>query len=260
MYPIVSINIKGREKIALSELKYPDYKAFLKVCMTEDVILIANSVDKLLHKLTGRDDLNVIEKLVCMLYLRAICIKSTIELHFTCPESKKDFNSRVKIGDIIEILEKFGNVSTSGSNFVCYVPEKFTTVNGHPVFNIKEREGFNSFDKCRKFYKTALDNFNKADILSFKSPYTKKEVERFDLSLNDQSIILFIALLFGDNLSDLYDFEYQAITKCKLDSAALNNMTFSEILIFVNKFIEEKQNESKDDRKTTIDPYNPISK
>ena len=285
---VYTVYLPGQKKtVQIKELQFSRYKHLVKIITNNNDEVVAKFFDELLVDICP-DEKNILsfsflDKLIILLTVRSICISPSLELVINCPATKKQFNSTVKISDIIDKLQnldlaedvyltikKYNNDTLQidlGMPSILNIDErdltvintiiKKVTLNGHSTETITEaltdRLPALVLNDIRDYINYFNNNLRNINLLSIRSPFSTTEAEiNVPLNLFSNSIIEFLKITFKRGLLSIYELEYFLINKLHIDFELIKTSTPAELNIYINFFKDERDREEKAERKKSL--------
>jgi len=285
---VYTVYLPGQKKtVQIKELQFGRYKHLVKTITNDNDEIVAKFFDNLLIDLCPNEDnvlsFSFLDKLILLLTVRSICISPSLELVVNCPVTQKQFNSIVKLSDIIDKLQNLNlaedvylttkeyNNNTLQINLgmpsILNIEErdltvinniiKRVTLNGHSTELITETLTdrlpalvLNDIKDYINYFNCNLRNIN---LLSIRSPFSTTETEiNIPLNLFSNSIIEFLKITFKRGLLSIYELEYFLINKLRIDFELIRTSTPAELNIYINFFKDERDKEEKAERKKSL--------
>lgn len=276
----------SNKELLISELKFNDFKALVKTLFSNDNVLITDAFETILKNLVQEKELNLLEKIICLLVLRSLCISDIIELTSECPISKKDFNITLNLNLILknfqkfltENIDKFQKEIVYSENFkiLLCVPNDLTlqfkhntlykfiktvTLNNIEYKNLEseyiEKLPANVLKDIKDFITELEKTCNSFIFVELISPYTTLTSTQISFSILQNSIIDFLKIIFKRNLMEIYELETVLLSKVNLSSSILSSSTFAENLVYLNIFKKNLEESSKPTTNAQLNTINP---
>ena|GEM_PF-7041458 len=274
------------QTILIKELQFDRYKHLVKNILNDNDAVINHSFNMLIADLCEDIDTTAftfLDKLTILLTIRSVCISPMLELTVNCPETGQQFNTNIKISDIIEKLQNLnlpdnvyktikhyndGNliVELGMPNTLDLKEEDLAlmdtiiqkiVLNGEDVTNSKgqiiDHLPITVLRDIREYVDYFSDNFYNLNLLSLQSPFaTTNNTVTVPLNLFSSSIIDFLKICFKRSLLSFYELEYFLINKLNMDYELIRVSTPAEVNIYINFFKDEKAEEEKRERKKNL--------
>jgi len=276
---------RQRQVVLIKELQFDRYKHLVKNILNGNDEVITKAFDCLIDDLCEENyiEYTFLDKLIILLTIRSVCISPVLELTVNCPETNQQFNTNVKITDIIDKLQNLNlpdevyktvkhynngdliveigmpntlNLKEEDLSITNTTIQKIT-LNNNDVTNIKEQiiEHFpiTVLKDIRDYIDFFSDSFYNLSLLSLQSPFAKVDnMVTVPLNLFSNSIIEFLKICFKRSLLSFYELEYFLNHKLNIDYDLIKVATPAELNIYINFFKEEKAEEEKRERKKNL--------
>ena len=254
-------------RIKCKELDFLSYKSLTKTIYTNDEEAINAYVDEVLQDLIVNQDLStldIIDKFIILGHIREIGISGDFQLSAICEETEKEYTINIDLQKVIEQLNRIELQKTyqskaGGITVNFQLPKSFNAVNLsdavavslHSIVNKKgdeiqipdyadraqilERLPVSVLSDFEKFLKRESQKLNKLCLFKYRSPhYDDSKINEYKFSFFDNSCLELLKLLFQEDLLQMYEFEYDMYTICKLPYEVVRNSSFSELQVLYN--------------------------
>jgi len=276
----------SNKEILLSELKFIDFKALIKILFSNDNFLISNAFEEILKNLTLEKNLNLFEKIICFFVIRSLCVSDIIELTSECPISKKEFNITLNLNLILNNFQKFlnDNINTFKKEIIYNenfkitlgIPDdifilsqhntiykfiKSVTLNNVEYSNLEpdsiEKLPANVLNDIKNFLNEVEKTCNSFTFMKLISPYTALTSAEIPFSILQNTFLDFLKIIFKRNLMEIYELETVLLSKVNLSSNVLNNSTFAENLVYLNIYKKHMEETAKPAVKAQLNTGSP---
>ena len=298
-----NITLPGLERtIPVKEITTKQYRDLVKSLYNKDGDVFLEHINSVLEDIVPgilQEHFTVIDYLILLLTSRMICINPDIKFNSTCPETRKEFESIIRMEDIINKLGtiKFKKTFTKEAYKITYSLLKAKDIVTiykldrqlemyyHFISSIDEIQinnqtfsmGNFSFDKkikvvenlpielTNEIYSNLIVNYkeiNQIKLFELKSPYTKKTVTDNALSLTTEEVFEILKLLFNDDLGNVYKLSYNLVSMAGYTPEYLDSITPAEQFLYWSLHLQRvnKENENyKEDKKETLPTYDGLS-
>lgn len=271
------------KSISLHELNFATYKQLVKLIQNNDNTNISAAFDNIIRQCT-KDNITYytfLDKLIALLTIRSVCIYPLLELSFNQTEdNKQQHNITFEIYNIIENISNplffslFNNIKCTYKNDIDIVygipPDLFyeseeqlvlstiknISIKGNDVTShlkdIVESLPASVYRDARLHIKNIEKEIDNISLLSVKTQ-SQENIE-FKPSVINGSVLEFLKLCFKKDLISLYEMEYVLTAKLNLPYDIVANSTFSELMIYIGFYNEEKRVREQEEKKKFTNP------
>ena len=279
------VNLPGfNKKIQAHEISARNYRELVKSLYNNDSTAFIQHLSDIIEIVSPgiqQEGLNVVDKIILLLHMRAICISPDLKLETKCPETKKGFETVIKIETLIETLEKvqYNKVITHDNiqifhsiikvkdelQFIDIEPEKlfinqlascvdsisiqnnrldFVNLTFEKRIQIIEKLPLILTTKIFESIANVEEQLSKTKLLVLHSPFGKKPViVDLPVSTDTKVLLEFCKLIFNDDLGNLYMINYNLTTKANFNTDYIDQITPAEQLLYWSYFIMQTQQE-----------------
>jgi len=268
------------------ELPSKLYRDLVKSLYNNDDTLFLQHLEYIIeHICPGilEEGLNIIDKIALLLYMRSICISPDLELKANCSNSKKSFERKVKLEEMISKIEsvKYHSSVTHDNIVVNHSVIKakdevyflnitqdleFTYLLASSVDNVIINDKILLFNKLsfeerlkvvenlplilsKKIYESIIaieTEITKTKLLTISSPYVKDTIiVDLPVSASPKVSLEFCKLLFNDDLNNLYKMTFNLVNKGNFSAEYVDGITPAEQLLYWSYFIQQAQKEQE---------------
>ena len=254
-------------RVKCKELDFLSYKNLTKTIYTNDSEAINSYIDQVLQDLVVNADiskLDIIDKFIILGHIREVGISSEFQLSAVCEKTEKEYTIKIDLQKVLEQLnkvnlEKSYQSKAAGITVNFQLPNSFnaTTLSDvvaaciHSVVNkngdeikitdyadrsqILEKLPVTVLSDFQKFLKREDEKLNKLSIFKYRSPHSDDSpINTYKFSFFDTSMTELLKLLFQEDLLQMYEFEYDMYTVCKVPYEVVKNSSFSELQVLYN--------------------------
>jgi len=266
-----------KKSVRLKELPFSEFKQLCKLIANKNDQHITDAFDNLVNELCLDDltDITFLDKLIILLTVRAMCIKTQLELTIKHPETDKPYNLTFKIYDIIEKIDsadmfnKYGRKEVQYNNIkiVYGIPsqfyfktesEKISSLIKHIYINgvdcvdnidqIIDRLPAIVYKDAKEHLQNIQDEISKLSLLSVQFNNIEEKIE-ITPNLFNKSTLDFLKLCYERDLISLYEMEYILCTRIELPVEIVRSSTLSELQLYINIYEEEQAARSRSEQK-----------
>ncbi len=298
-----NVTLPGLEKnVPVKEITAKQYRELVKSLYNKDGDVFLEHINSIIEDTVPgilQEQLTVVDYLILLLTSRMICINPDIKFNSTCPDTKKQFESIIRMEDIINKLStvKSKNVFTKNAYKITYSLLKANNI--IPVYKLDRQlemyyHFISSIDEIQineqifnicslpfnkkiiiienlpieisnKIYSDLIANYkeiNKLTLFEIKSPYTKKVIFDNVLKITVEDVFELLKLLFNDDLSNIYKLSYNLVSMAGYTPEYLDCITPAEQFLYWSLHLQRvnKENESnKEDSKQPLPSYDGLN-
>lgn len=270
VYAIDIPSVKTRAYFKEMSSRY--YKSLVKTIVNGDDDAICSYIDNMISTLmhTGPDvkTLNVIDKLIIMLTVRAYNVSPTIQFTVKNKDDKK-INVNVDVNSILAVLQSYKlqssfQITNTGSiNIECTLPKWFyfenysglvascvstISINNKIVdlcdmsmserIHVVDQLPSPVFTEISSFLSAQNDHICDRPIFKFDDPDNEIEVGDISISLFNTSCYEFLKMVFNTSLREFYETEYH-LCKLKMPWELVTQSTPAELSMIFNIISED---------------------
>jgi len=279
-----------QQSIELTELTFFEYKNLVKIITNNNNDQIINFFDQLIKQHTNTDTkrLTFLDKLIILLTIRSVCILPDLELSVTNPTTKKIHNASFQLYEIIDKLANLNITDNTVNDVKIYNNGLLQVTFGLPsnlYVDTSQKNLLNVIKEINiKNTDIPLETENLIDTLPIAVFVDAKKhisniekqinsVALLDISINESSpdenitvpftflqnsIVDFLKLCYGKDLSSIYEFEYVLIHKLHLPYSLIESSTYAELTLYLSLYNKERS-ETEKNRKKSVPINSPMS-
>jgi len=283
---VYGVKLPGLDKkIWAKELTSKLYRDLVKSLYNTDSTAFLQHLNFIIEHVSPgilQEDLNVIDKVILLLNMRAISINPDLKLKATCPITKKEFEKNIKIEEVLSKFENFkynGNVECDGIkishsiikakdefNFIDIDQEKlfsyrlassidsicvdnkdilFKDLSFEERVQVVETLPLNVTTKVQESLSSIEEELSKTKLLSIHSPFAKVYVVDIPVSTNVVVLLEFCKSVFNDDLGNLYRLNFNLVNKAGFTPEYADSIPPSEQLLYWMYFVQQAQKEQQ---------------
>ena len=284
-----------KEPVRVRELPNKLYKNILKHIQSKNKVEISKYFVEVVNYLcvdVDVQDLNKIDMLYILLFIRYACISRDVKFEFKCEKTGNPYGSEINVSKILGELETKNYPETitldldhnikvtlgipsdlykieSLGDTICSCITRVTLDTGTEFdltgFTLEQKKEVTDrlpgdvMVQTLDYIINGVNEFEDILILTNHSPHDKdSEPVDVKLGLFDSTMIEFIEVLYTDSLQNYFYTLYILVSKIHMDSEMVNNMSPVECNVIMRRYIEEVEKRNEDIKKQNSKQSTPI--
>lgn len=288
--------------VPVKEITAKQYRDLVKSLYNKDGDVFLEHINSVIDDIVPgilQEHLTVIDYLILLLTSRMICINPDIKFNSACPDTKKEFETIIRMEDIISKLStiKYKNTFTKEAYKITYSLlkakdivtvyklDKQLELYYHFISSIDEiqinDQSFNigkldfaekvkvveslPIEITNEIYSKLVDKYKKINevrLFEIVSPYTKKVAVENVLNITTGEVFELLKLLFNDDLSNVYKLSYNLVSMAGYTPEYLDSITPAEQFLYWSLHLQRVNKESenyKEGNKEPLPTYDGMS-
>ena len=282
---LYSVYLPGFNKtVWVEEINSKSYKDLVKSLYNNDESSFIVHSNNLIEQIVPRilqEGLNVVDKLILLVNARAVSVNPDLNIKAICKETRKDFETVVKLDTIFDKLTnihyknitKYKNITVEHSivkakdeiHFLEKTPELLYIYQIASSIDIIRTENdilkFNELDfttRCNvaenlpvqlnaQIIQSLFDTetkISKNKLLVVDSPFSKIPAVDIPLSTDIGILLQFSRMLFTDDLNNIYKLIFNLVTKLGFEGEYVDKLAPAEMYLYWALFLQENQKSS----------------
>ena len=274
------------KKIWVNEITSKVYKDLVKSLYNNDTTEFLQHLSYTIEHVSPgilQGGLNVVDKIILLLHMRAICISPDLNMKAKCTATKKDFDYTVKIEDMLSKLENitytstvvYENIQIVHSVVKCKDEMHFVTAKSEEMFtyqlascidtitvnnntlhfkDIEFKERVEMIERlpltlASKVFDAVVNveaELSKIKLLVIPSPFADELVLDLPVSTDTKLLLDFCKLIFNDDLINLYKMNLNLVSKAGFTPEYIDSITPAEQLLYWTLYVKQAQKEQSD--------------
>ena len=278
------------------EMTYKQYKNIVKSLYEENSISFIGQTNSILQDLfvdkTLYSTLTVVDKLLALLQIRAICVDPDLKLKIKCEKTNKDFEYPILIDSLVKKFvyrdcikqiehnnlivtfslpkakdeinfldldreQKYLHLLVSSIDSIVYKEElcNFENLSWEQRKNITNRFPVHFTNDIIKNIIDTEETLNNNILIEAKSPYTNEPALLLPLSANIDTLLQFAKFLFTIDLGSVYITTYNLVTRGRFTGEYLDSITPVEVQVYLGYCQKQVEQEAGEDNKKEIPSF-----
>lgn len=274
------------KKIWVNEITSKLYRDLVKSLYNNDTEAFLQQLERIVEHVSPgilQEGLNVVDKIILLLYARSICISPDLKLKGKCSSNGKEFEVTLQIEKLLTKLENISYTRTVEHEDVVIVhsvakardEKHFVGASDDEIF-INQLAScidslavgsttvfFNklSFEERVKIIESiplvitskVFDSviaveveLSKTKLLLINSPFTGASVVDLPVSTDTKVLLEFCRLIFNDDLNNLYKISFNLVNKANYTPEYIDGITPAEQLLYWTYFVQQAQKEQSE--------------